>query len=240
MDTLSYKIGICDDEILQVKVNGLYLKDIADRNSIPVEVVGFTSPDQLLLYLRRNELDILFLDIDMGNKSGIQTAVELFKTKPNLIIIFITGHREFAGEAFDVEALGYILKPVDVSKLERIFKKAILQISAVQTTNKVEPTLIITQEKTKVKIIQKDIVCVRRVLAKTVIETMESEYVTYETISAIQQRLEPYFLRINQSELININDIDYIRGTSIFTKNGEEKIIGRSYKKEVLNLYFSQ
>ena len=85
---MTYHIGICDDEKLQVKINSLYIKDIAERNKISVSTVGFTSSEQLLEYLKTNELHMVFLDIDMGGPSGISAAINLFHQFPDTISFF--------------------------------------------------------------------------------------------------------------------------------------------------------
>ena len=235
---MSIRIGICDDEKLQVKINGSYIKEIATRNSLDISLVGFTSIDQLFIYLSKNELDILFLDIDMGEKSGIQAAAKLYNAKPELIIVFITGHREFACEAFDVDALGYILKPVDTTKLERTLKKAIHQISS-STHYPNEAFLIVNQENGKKKLYINDILYIERVKARSIITTKTETYAIYESITSLSEKLTTNFIRINQSEVINLSEIADIKGNTLLTKEGVEKSISRSYKKDVLKAYFN-
>lgn len=235
---MSVKIGICDDEKLQVKVNGHYIKEIAKRNSYDCELVGFTSIDQLFAYLMHNDLDILLLDIDMGGKSGIQAAVKLFHSRPDIVIIFVTGHREFACEAFDIDALGYILKPVDIQKLERALQKGIRHLSALHEDPS-EAFLIITQENEKKKVYHHDILYIDRMQAKSEITTRTETYSIYESITSLAGKLTDHFIRINQSEIVNLLEISDIKGNTILMKNGVEKVISRSYKKEVLKAYFN-
>ncbi|MBP1755115.1 MAG: LytTR family transcriptional regulator [Firmicutes bacterium] len=116
---MKFIIGICDDEKLQVKVNGLYIKEIAERNHWELSLIPFNSGKGVMEYLQTKKLDVLFLDIDLGNESGIGVAEKLAAKYPELVVIFITGHREFANDAFDVDAMGYIVKPVDEKKMER-------------------------------------------------------------------------------------------------------------------------
>lgn len=236
---MKYKIGICDDEVLHVRINGVYVQEIAKRNRYDVEVKGFTKGSQVQEYLQKESLDILFLDIDLGNDSGILLAAELMKKYPELIIIFITGHREFASEAFDVEAIGYIVKPVEEKKMERVLKKALLQVMALKGQNSSQE-IIITEENIKKKIYEEDIIHIERELAKTVIHTLDRDYRVYETITSLCERLGDNFLRINQSEVVNIKEIKEIRDNSVFLKNGTMVRIGRTYRKAVIETYFNQ
>lgn len=234
---MQYNIGICDDESLQLKLNNVYLKEIASRNQYKINVKGFTKSAQLFSYLQVETLDILFLDIDLGEESGIEIAKKLSIQYPKIIVIFLTGHREFANEAFDVEALGYVLKPIDERKLERIFMKAITQVIGIK--NKLNATsLVITEENIKKKIIQADIIYIERVLAKSIIHTKNREYQVYEPLTSLCKRLDPTFLRINQSEVVSSNEILKLEGNTVYLKNGKELSIGRTFKKAVLDFFY--
>lgn len=234
---MQYNIGICDDESLQLKLNNVYLKEIASRNQHKINVIGFTKSAQLFSYLQTETLDILFLDIDLGEESGIEIAQKLSTQYPKIIVIFLTGHREFANEAFDVEALGYVLKPIDERKLERIFMKAITQVIGIK--NKLNAAcLVITEENIKKKINQSDIIYIERVLAKSIIHTKTREYQVYEPLTSLCKRLDHTFLRINQSEVVSAKEILKLEGNTVFLKNGKELSIGRTFKKTVLDLFY--
>lgn len=234
---MQYNIGICDDEILQLKLNNVYLKEIAARNKCNVTVKAFINSTQLFSYLKKETLDILFLDIDLGEESGIDVARKLLVINPKLIIVFLTGHREFTNEAFDVEALGYVLKPIDEQKLERIFIKAATQVIGIK--NKSDgPSLIITEENIKKKINQADIVFIERVLAKSIIHTRDRKYQVYEPLTSLCERLDNTFLRINQSEVISSKEILKIEGNTVFLKNGKTLSMGRTFKKAVLDFFY--
>ncbi len=236
---MTYHIGICDDELLQVKINSIYIKDIAERNKVSVTTIGFTSSEQLFEYLKTHELHIVFMDIDMGGPSGISAAIQLFHDLPKIIVIFITGHNEFASNAYDVDALGYVLKPVDITKLERFFKKAINQIEAsnAESSSTASPSLVITENAAKIKIPVSDIISIERIRYQSIITTKTGIYHVYESITALDEKTAYTMLRINQSELINPSVIRTIKGNTVFLKNGQERIISRNYKKAVLETF---
>ncbi len=236
---MTYHIGICDDELLQVKINSLYIKDIAERNSISVTTIGFTSSEQLLDYLKDHELHIVFMDIDMGGPSGISAAIQLFHKFPEIIVIFITGHNEFASNAYDVDALGYVLKPVDINKLERFFKKAILQIDAsnAESSSVATPSLVITEGSAKIKIPISDIISIERIRYQSIITTKTGIYHVYESITSLEEKTAYTMLRINQSELINPSEIGTIKGNTVFLQNGQVRSLSRNYKKSVLETF---
>ena len=236
---MTYYIGICDDERLQVKINSLYIKDIAERNNISISTIGFTSAEQLLDYLKLNTLHIVFLDIDMGGPSGISAAIKLFKSYPDTVIIFITGYKEYGSNAYELEALGYILKPVDINKLERLLKKALIQIDAVTKTPDLtsDSSLVITEGAAKIKLKLSDILYIERNRYQSIITSKNGVYHVYESITALEDKTEHKLLRINQSELINPSVINTIKGNTVYLNNGEKRTISRSYKKAVLESF---
>ena len=235
---MAYQIGICDDEEYQIKLNGLYLKELASQRKWDMEYHGFKNGSQVLKYLAVKHLDILFLDIDLGeSESGIQLAAQLANKYPQLVVIFVTGHREFAGEAFEVEALGYLVKPYDIKKMESILRKALLQVSAIQQQEDTRE-IVITDENIKKKINTKEIIYIQRQISRSVIYTDRKCYTVYETITSLCERLGEGFLRINQGEVANIKEISEIRGNIVYLKNGMEMSIGRTYRKDVVAKYY--
>jgi DNA-binding LytR/AlgR family response regulator len=204
-----------------------------------MEYHGFKSGANVLRYLEKKPLDILFLDIDLGEESGIQIAAQLALKYPKLIVIFVTGHREFAGDAFEVEAMGYLVKPYDIKKMESILKKALLQVTALNHFD--EPReIVITDENLKKKVNLADIIYIERQAARSVIFTKDKVYNVYETLTSLLERLGEGFLRVNQGEVVAAREIAEIKGNDVYLKNGKLFSIGRTYRKELLDTYFGR
>lgn len=234
-----YKIGLCDDEVFQLKVNNLYLKEIAQRHSLDFEYHAFTTGKQLKTYLEKNKLDVLFLDIDLGKDSGIEIAAWLAREYPEIIIIFVTGHREFAQEAFDVDAVGYLVKPFDEKRMENVVLKMMAQLLQKNKTDEMEE-IIITEENLKKKIACRDILYIEKQQARSIIVTEKKQYPVYETITSLCDRLGKQFVRVNQGEIVNKELIREIKGNVIILDTGKEMSIGRTYRKEVIAKYFNE
>jgi len=117
------KIIICEDNPRESSLLKTIVK--AHFNECTIEV--FDNGSSLLDHMNQNEADILLLDVEMPGINGIETAKRLRGNHPSTGIIFITGHTDFALEAFEVYAFDYILKPVDgerlINSLDRITKK---------------------------------------------------------------------------------------------------------------------
>lgn len=147
-------IGLCDDDKASLKIISTYLQKFMNEFEKEVRITLFTNGEEIIRYLdEEKHLDIAFLDIDMAGKNGIQTAYELKKRNRQLIIAFLTGHAEYALEAFEVEAAGYLVKPVNERKLKRLLVKSLKEAAAEQSRMKLS-SLTVTDENIKKKIQQ--------------------------------------------------------------------------------------
>lgn len=85
-----------------------------------VQLCGlFDETDDLLAYLEDNPLDVIFLDIEMPGKSGIQLAEELHLINPEITVVFVTAFSQYAVEAFELSVFDYIMKPVVIERLKK-------------------------------------------------------------------------------------------------------------------------
>lgn len=234
-----YKIGICDDEDLHVRINGLYIQDFFEKNGYDGKIYGFRTYGNLMNAMEKEPFHILFLDIDLGEgeENGITLAKQIYEQYPDVLLVFVTGLKEFTAEAFEVEAMGYILKPVEQKKLERILRKCVLQIQAGQEEME-KYFLVVVENKIKQKILLDKISRIERKGRKSCILTEDREYCVNETISSLEERVQEKFLRISQSDLVNKKVIRGIEKNVVLLEDGTKLNIGRTYRKSVKTAYF--
>ena len=84
--------------------------------------VGLISPAEALSYARAHHIDVAFLDIEMPDMNGLEMAEAFKKIQPDVNIVFVTGHAEYALDAHSLFASGYLVKPADVSDVENVLK----------------------------------------------------------------------------------------------------------------------
>lgn len=85
-----------------------------------VELCGlFDDGDDLLTFAASNPLEVVFLDIEMPGKTGLELAEDLLAVNPDILVVFATAYSQYAVEAFDLNALDYILKPISRERLEK-------------------------------------------------------------------------------------------------------------------------
>lgn len=111
------KIAICDDErIFQEQL----LRELENYyHSLDLTVYRFSSGEELLAHIGDMQYDLLFLDIEMGKMDGLQTARKVHEAVPELPIVFLTSHVEFALEGYEVSAFRFLTKPLDKDKLKQ-------------------------------------------------------------------------------------------------------------------------
>lgn len=83
------------------------------------EIYGFTDPAKATAFARGNKVKITFLDIEMGRISGLDVCRELLEIDPRMNVIFVTGYREYALDAWETGACGFLIKPLTVDKIRQ-------------------------------------------------------------------------------------------------------------------------
>jgi DNA-binding LytR/AlgR family response regulator len=192
--------------------------------------------------LRNQTIDLIFLDIQMPKLNGID-FLKTIQNPPK--VIFTTAYRDYALEAFDLDAVDYLLKPIPFGRFLKALSKAFGQInSSTQHTGNItgneeyEPyistdTLIVKSDKKMIKINLKDIIYIESLKDYVIIHLSDKRVVTKQKISFLEQKLmENNFIRIHRSFLVSASKIDAFTPSHIEI-NGQELPIGRSYKSEV-------
>ena len=109
---------IVDDEPIAAKYLALFVDKIEDLNLVKT----FSNPVEALDYLEKEQIDLVFLDIQMPRLSGIEIAKKISQKS---LFIFTTAYTEYAVEGFDLEATDYLLKPISYDRFFKASKKAI-------------------------------------------------------------------------------------------------------------------
>jgi DNA-binding LytR/AlgR family response regulator len=159
--------------------------------------------------LRTNDIDLVFLDINMPEISGISFAKSINK---NIKIIFTTAYRDYAVEGFELQAVDYLLKPISFDRLLKAVNTYFEIHTKLSTVDTITPHpndfMFVRSERKMVKIDFSTIVYIESYSDYLKIHLANETIVTRETISAIEARLpKDNFLRIHSYYIISLNSI---------------------------------
>ena len=120
-------IAICDNELSFAALLADAVKDYFALHDLTYnKLATYTSANELLAdYADKNTLDILFLDIDMPEMSGMELARKLRLAHSNALIVFVTSHPEFMATSFQVEAFDFLTKPISANDISAVLKRCI-------------------------------------------------------------------------------------------------------------------
>ncbi len=226
------KVVIADDD------EGMRL---IERRMI-ARVEGFTlageakDGDELLALVENLRPQVVFLDVEMPGKTGVECAKVIQDTDPSIVMIFATAHDQYMGDAFEVYAFDYLLKPFKVDRVIQTLERARDRIGHVNDAPlpelpKAQPRpatgRLMLRHKEGVSFINmSDILLVQREERSTVIYTAGGgRYVTGDSLGETEARLDPaVFFRCHKSYIINLNQISnitpYGRWTYVVRLNG--------------------
>lgn len=227
------KIAICDDDSLQLEILTKYCKNWAEAFNNSVDIITYPSAEAFLFaYEEGLNFDVLLLDIEMKEISGMDLAKELRNLKDDITIIFITGIKDHAFEGYHVEALDYILKPVNEVHLEKALNMAVKK-SALK-----EPILLIETAGKVVKVKEKYLCYIESMGHNTILHTDDKEYESKKSIGSFEKDLnDNLFFRCHRCYLINIAKIETISKNEVKLEGNFVVPIARG-KWEPLNRAF--
>lgn len=214
-------IAVCDDEVIECYSMAGKIKEILAEMKIPCIIRQFFSGRELLQ--ASEGFDIVFLDIMMCGLDGIKTAQIFRREAFDKILIFVSSSREYVFDAYDVEAFQYLLKPVDVSKLKNVLKKA------VQRTEKCsQEFIIVSRERQKRKLYLDDIYYFEITGRVVNAHGTEGIFAYYGQIGDLENKLrEKGFFRCHKSFLINLKYVDGYNRQEAILENGEKIVIAK-------------
>jgi DNA-binding LytR/AlgR family response regulator len=193
-----------------------------------------------LEWMRKQKIDLIFLDVSMPFISGID-FIRTLQNPP--AIILTTAHKEFAVESYELNVLDYLLKPISFDRFLKAINKLNINVPEIikpVTSDGNDAFIYVKSEKKNVKILFRDILFIESLKDYIKIHTAGKTIITQVPISTIEQRLPDNFLRIHRSFIVAKDKITAY--TQHDLEIGKLQIpIGRNYKTSVLkNFKFPQ
>ncbi|MFP4621527.1 MAG: LytR/AlgR family response regulator transcription factor [Bacteroidales bacterium] len=182
-----------------------------------------------------DDIDLIFLDIEMPEMSGID-FLNTVKDLPQIIII--SSQEKYALQAFDYDVVDYLLKPITFSRFYKAVKKARDNISVSGEQKQESDEIFIKKDSALVRLKYEDILWVEAMENYVVINSYDEKFTIHFTMKSIINQLpSDRFKRVHRSYIVNIRNIDRIEDNYVIinSKRGEKHIpIGKAYKEKFL------
>ncbi len=220
------KAVVIDDEHLAIKVIKGYLKEVNDISFIS----GFTNPMEGLNYISKNQCPLVFLDINMPKLDGMSLARLL---PDSTQVIFTTAYANFAADAFDIDAIDYLVKPISLERFIKATEKAKYRIWR-SNNNHIQADYITLKEgKRLYRVDVNDIYYCKAFGDYVRVFTTEKTYITKDRFQSFILGLPSNFCRIHRSYSINLIHLEYLEGNHVLIQD-KKLPISESFRSEIV------
>lgn len=232
---MTYTCIIVDDEPLARKGIQLHLKEIPS-----IKQIGeYGNAIQAGEFLQKNDVDIMFLDIQMPGLTGIDFLKNM-DNQPG--VIFTTAYTEYAIDAFDLNVIDYLLKPIKFDRFHKAVSKAqefvnLRNKGATEFEDFTQEYVYIKADRKYVRLYYKDVLFIQGMKDYVMIHTTTQKYMTAMNIKTILSQLpETIFTRVSKSYVINIDKIESIDVDMVYIGNNDIPL-GNAYKEKFLSTH---
>lgn len=211
------RIIICDDERSTLGCIGNLIEAYFDGNC---KVARFDNAASLEIHLYevvKGNIDIVFLDIDLNDRNGIDLAKTIKVSYPHIRVIFITGYIDFAQNIFEADPTYFLVKPVTAERLSRSLETAIKALKEDK-----QSAISFTAKGTVIHIRLDDIRYIES--RKRIVYLHEADLTReiYDKLNDLEGRLPSNFLRCHQSFIVNMDKARHLNSSHFLMYSGEQ------------------
>lgn len=224
---MEHNIAVCDDSIEYGNIVTELIKGILLKNGLNYNVSTFKSGHDLIQSFEEYNFEIIFLDMEMPEMNGIETGIKIRGINEKTSIFYLTSHKEYAYESYQVKAKDYLLKPIDMSVLEKVLIECIKETKINIRSLDVKDTNGIIH-----RIPIKDITHIVRKKEDRKLHIYcldKTEIILAQTLESIEKQLLNIncILRSSKSCLINLDNVRTIYKNTIYFSNEEKEEASR-------------
>lgn len=231
-----YVIAVCDDEEYYADELYRYIFTYANERELNIVCDIYLSGKALLDEVEKGKkYDMVFLDVEMPELDGIRTGMLLKQELGFLIICFVTSYEDYALNAFDINAEGYILKPVKYKQLKEVLDKSLILIDYHKNKEEAEKRYIeVEVGRGRETIDIKKILYLEKRRNQCVFHFRERELTCYQTLANVYKLLnQKQFLYTHQGYIVNFDHIKEVGKDCVYLGEGVEIPLSRGRAKEV-------
>lgn len=225
------RIAVCDDCVEDLTRICDMTKSLLNSLSIQYEMEKYTNGNDLLNC--KISFDLILLDIEMENKSGIEVAREIRTFDQDTKIVFITNSEDYLRVGYTVSANRYFIKPID----EKEFN---FEITCLLKQSLLDNKFIMDHRISPYKLYFKDIVYIEFYNRKTLVHTKKDSLSTVLTLKEWMELLENMnFSRVHKAYIVNLNYVNGFKGDFVGLSNAIELPLGRKFKEDFKKDYYN-
>lgn len=239
-----FRLAICDDEPFYIEEIRKFLYAYISETENEMITDSFTSGEELIAKIEQERIvyDIVLLDVDMLAMRGTEVAKEIRSISPKTVICFITAYEEYAYEAYQAEALGYLKKPVSYAELKRLLNRCAIQIQYCRDTKAAqERYLEVRTNRGSTLVEMKEILYIEKRRNQCVFHLEQGELVSYMTLAEVYQNLDPdVYFYVHQGYIVNFAKVKEVKQKVICLGMDREIPISRKYQAQMRQMYFDK
>ncbi|MDO6431031.1 LytTR family DNA-binding domain-containing protein [Flavitalea sp. BT771] len=198
---------------------------------------------EALTFIKAHPLDLIFLDINMPQLSGMEMASLL---PPDIRIVFTTAYSEYAAESYSFQTIDYLLKPITLRRFYSSLQKIEAHFSMLegQKQSQTAPAPLIPSReeyffiksgRTLSKVLLKDILYFEGEKEYARLVSTQDKILIYKRLKDIEEQLSPSFTRVHNSYIVNVAKVDSIRDNHIFI-GGKQIPISEKFRDPFMNI----
>lgn len=209
------KIAICDDQTAHLEILKPYVQEFFTGKGISAEISEIADGADVL---EGDKFDIIFLDIELGDMSGIDVIKSLKQRKSRAVIIVVTAYNEYLDDAMDLDVIRFLKKPVAQSKVFSALERALQDINENQIT-------FTTKDKKLIRVKSREIVYAEARLKNVIVHTVSESYTVREPLKAIRSALTSTDFAVpHNSYVVNMNYISKFSREEIILDVRDRKV----------------
>ena len=225
------KVLIIDDEPLALDILETYIERIPDLELV-AKCDNAIDANEII---QKEEIDLVFLDIQMPQMTGI----ELIKSLPSAPkFVFTTAYTEYAVDGFELNALDYLVKPIAFDRFLKAVNKFKESADGKGTQTNSDDFFFVKADKKLIKIHFNEILYIEGLKDYVIIKKEQGRVIALQTMKSLESKLpSDIFMRVHRSYIVNINKIKAVVGNAIeITEGGQAKHIpiGKNYKEDLI------
>ena len=228
------KVAICEDSQLDREMLFKILQTLLQKRGVPCEIESFVLGEELLEGYGNHPFDIVFLDIMMGEINGMEVGRQIRNLDQEVEIVYCTSSKEFAIDAYEVHAMGYLLKPYEPERIDNVIEYFLIK-HPIKKKNYLE----VKSQRKSVIIPYSEIIYMESDNKVVYIHTLKQGTIkVYTKLDSLEEQVsDERFLRCHQSYYVNLDFVSGVMDID-FVMNDERRLpIRKSGRKLLIKKY---